>query len=378
MMRKIIALLLVALLCVGCAVTASAEAKAIDFVADEWDVLTDSELEQLNDLAADIFAKTGVGIFFIFSNDEDIEELDPSQWAGDLKDYYIMIENEDYWWSFVSGKGAVIDEDVELVLRDIYNWEDSFESGITAYLQAAAEYFPVVENPQTVAPETGEYVLFDEADLLSSEEEAELTEKLLTVSHKYNAEITVATIASMDGGDIDQFVEFAYDEMALGYGENYDGVLLLVCMDPREYRILSNGYPGDAISVSVIDTIGEAIVSDLSDGNYAQAFGTFAEECAWYLNGYVNGFPFNVPKTLLIAAVVGLVIGLITVLILKGQLKSVRSQDRANAYIKPGSMELTVRRDLYLYRNVTRTKRQTSSSGSSGGGGSRSSGGGSF
>ena len=216
-MRKIIALLLVALLCIGCAVTASAEAKAIDFVVDEWDVLTDSELEMLNDLAGDIFAKTGVGIFFVFSNEADLVELDPSQWAGDLDDYYIMIENEEYWWSFFSGKGSTIDETVEMTLRDLYDLDESFAGGIEAYLQAAVEYFPIVEEAPTIdQPETGEYVLYDEADLLNNEEETALTAKLLEISHKHNAQLVVATVASMDGGDVDQFVEFAYDEMGLG------------------------------------------------------------------------------------------------------------------------------------------------------------------
>ena len=216
--------------------------------------------------------------------------------------------------------------------------------------------------------------VYDEADLLTYEEEDWLSDKLAGLSQTHNAQIVVVTIPNVPEGTVDSYVDLVYDSRGFGYGEKRDGVLLLVCMDPREYRILSNGYPGDAISVRVIDTIGEAIVSDLSDGNYARAFGTFGEECAWYLNGYVNGFPFNAPKKLGIAAVVGLVIGLITVLILKGQLKSVRSQDRANAYIKPGSMELTVRRDLYLYRNVTR--REKPKNNSSGGGGGRSHGGG--
>jgi uncharacterized protein len=84
-------------------------------------------------------------------------------------------------------------------------------------------------------------------------------------------------------------------------------------------------------------------------------------------------------KTLLICAGVGLVIGLIVVLILKGQLKSVRRQNQANAYIRPGSMQVTVARDLFLYRNVTKTRRQSNnSSGGSSGGGSRHVGGGSF
>ena len=221
--------------------------------------------------------------------------------------------------------------------------------------------------------------VYDEADLLSREEEGWLSDKLAELSRTHNAQIVVVTIPNVPYGNVDSYVDVVYDSRGFGYGANRDGVLLLVCMDPREYRILSNGYPGDAISVRVIDSIGEAIVSDLSDGNYASAFGTFGEECAWYLNGYVNGFPFDTPRMLGIAAVVGFVIGLITVLIMKGQLKSVRSQSMANAYIKTGSMHLTVRRDLYLYRNVTRTKRESSSSGSrSGSGGSRSKGGGSF
>ena len=75
-----------------------------------------------------------------------------------------------------------------------------------------------------------------------------------------------------------------------------------------------------------------------------------------------SGFPIG--ENLLIALAVGAAIGLITVLILKSQLKSVRKQDRANQYIKEGSMHLTVRTDTFLYRNVTRTIRDTGKSSS--------------
>ena len=224
-----------------------------------------------------------------------------------------------------------------------------------------------------------EYLVFDEADLLSDSEELALTEKLMDISHEYNAQIVIATVASMDGADIDEFLEYVYDSMGFGYGENYDGVFLLVCMDPREYRILSNGFAGVAIDTGDIDTIGSAIVPDLSDGNYASAFDTFADKCEYYLNGHLNGFPFNFGKNLLICLVIGIVAGVIVAFALKGQLKSVRKQNQANVYVKPGSMQVNVHRDLFLYRNVTRTKKaSSSSSGGSSGGSSRSTGGGSF
>lgn len=219
--------------------------------------------------------------------------------------------------------------------------------------------------------------VYDDAELLTQSEETALRRKLAAVSAEYEAQIVVATIGSLSDSDIDYFVEYLYDSMGFGYGSNHDGVLLLVCMDPREYRILSNGYAGIAINNAAIDNICDEIVSDLSDGDYADAFNGFADECAYYLEGYNNGFPFDAGESLLISLIIGVVVGLIVVLILAAQLKTVRKQNSAKVYEKPGSMRLTVRSDIFLYRNVTRTKRQTSSSSGSGGS-ARSKGGGSF
>lgn len=218
--------------------------------------------------------------------------------------------------------------------------------------------------------------IYDEADLLSSAEEAQLSGKLADIGSRYNAQIVIMTLASTNGRNIDTLLEELYDGMEMGYGENRDGVFLLVCMDVREYRILSNGFAGVAINSSDIDYIGDTFVSDLSAGNYAAAFNGFADQCAYYLDGYINGFPFNPGEKLLICLIIGLVAGLIVVFSMKGQLKTVRRQNRANVYVKSGSMQLTVCRDLFLYRNVTRTRKETSSS--SGSRSSRSTGGGSF
>ena len=219
--------------------------------------------------------------------------------------------------------------------------------------------------------------IWDEADLLSNAEESQLSGKLAALSQQYEAEIVIMTLESAGGRDMEELVNSVYDTMGFGYGDNYDGVLLLLCMDIREWQILSNGYAGVAITEMEIDWIGDAIVPDLSDGNYLEAFELFADECAYYLDGYINGFPFDFGGTLIMSLVFGLVVGLIVAFVLKRQLKSVRKQDRANVYVKPGSMQVTTRSDLFLYRNVTRTKKASnSSSGSSGS--SRSTGGGKF
>ena len=217
--------------------------------------------------------------------------------------------------------------------------------------------------------------IYDEADLLSTQEETQLAEKLSEIGEEVDAQIVVMTVPTSDGS-IDTFVEDVYDSMNMGYGENRDGVLLLVCMDSREYRILSNGYAGEAIGMDQIDAISEAIVSDLSEGAYGDAFATFADQCAYYLDGYRNGFPFNVGKNLVVALMIGVVAGVIVAFVLKKQLKSVRQQKQANVYIKSGSMQINTSRDLFLYREVSKTKK--ASTNSSGSGSSRNVGGGKF
>ncbi len=229
-----------------------------------------------------------------------------------------------------------------------------------------------------MAASAEELLVVDDANLLTDAQERDLNRKLNEISHTYNAQILVITLDSIEGGSIDYFIEYAYDAMELGYGANHDGVLLMVCMDSREYRILSNGFAADAIESYDIDSISEAIVPDLSGGDYAEAFDTFADECAYYLNGHLNGFPFDAGENLVISLIIGIVVGLIVVLILKGQLNSARKQNQASEYVRAGSMNLTVQNDIFLYRHVTRTKRQTSSSSGSSGGTARSKGGGSF
>lgn len=380
MKRKLLSLILAAVLCLSLGLTAGA-ATADAFVVDEMYLLEEEELAMLNDLAGQILRERGVGIFYVYTTTDPLSDYDVEALVGDLEDYYVVLENETHWRTAAGGAAMALDETAEEALRDVYDLEETYVGGVEQFLYAAAECFPLLTAaPETKAPQAAVTasgtLLYDEAGLLSEAEAAALEAQLAQISQTWQTQIVVATIASMDGGDIDTFVDYLYDSMGFGYGPNRDGALLLVCMDPREYRILTNGLGSHAMGTDEIDSICDVIVSDLSAGYYADAFGAFAEECDYYLDGHINGFPFDAGKSLAIALIIGVLAGGITAFTLKSQLKSVRRQNQANVYVKDGSMNVTTRSDLYLYRNVTRTKKE-SSSGSSGGS-SRSKGGGSF
>lgn len=381
MTRKMISAFLALVLCFSLAVTVSAEAKSLDFVVDEYGYLADGEVAELNEYAAYLYDTCGVGIFFVFTKAEFLQDYDIDSLTAGLEDYFVMMENDTSWNVFKGGMAEKIDTATEDALRAVYDATDTYVDGVKAFMDETASCFPqIADTPEGDILYVEEQLVFDEADLLSDSEEAALSDKLLDASHTYNAQIVIVTLASMDGGNIDDFIDYLYDTMGFGYGADHDGVLLLVCMDPREYRILSNGYAGVAIGPDQIDTLCDIVEFYLSDGNYATAFTFFTNECEEFLEYYQAGSPFNAGKSFVISLVIGIIAGVIVAFVMKGQLKSVRKQDSARVYVKKGSMRLTYSRDIFLYRNVERTKKQerVESTSSGSGGSTRSKGGGSF
>ena len=380
MTKRMICTILALVLCFSLVISVSAEGKETAFVIDELGYLTDGGIAALNNLGSVYYDMTGVGIFFVYTKAESLEDYDVKAILNGITDYVIMMENDTSWYVHVGGKGEIIDIAAEDALRAAYDADETYVGGVGAYMDAAVLHFPELPAATEVAAKENEEFLYDEADLLTDEQEAELVKKLAEVSHATNAQIVIATIASMDGGDIDSFVDYLYDSMGFGYGENHDGVLLLVCMDPREYRILSNGYAGTAIGPDQIDTLCDFMETYLPNGHYVAAFNSFADQCGEFLEYYQMGSPFKVGKNLTISLIIGIIAGLIVAFVLKSQLKSVRKQDQAHRYVKPGSMTVDSQYDIFLYRTVTRTQKQKRVESTSSGSGNtaRSKGGGSF
>ena len=53
--------------------------------------------------------------------------------------------------------------------------------------------------------------LYDDADLLTQGQEAILTQKLADISEKYDAQIVIATLPSVNGSNIDYLLDYMYD-----------------------------------------------------------------------------------------------------------------------------------------------------------------------
>ena len=234
------------------------------------------------------------------------------------------------------------------------------------------------------------YRLNDLADILSDSEEAQILAQLDEISERQQLDVTIATVENLEGyEDIAQCADTVYEYCNYGYGAERDGVLLLLSMEERDWAISTSGYGITVFTDAGIAYIGKQMKGDLSDGNYAAAFATYAKLCDSFITQARNGAPFdkgNLPREplsviwLAAAVVIGVGLALLIVGGMKGQLKTVRAAAAANSYLKKDSLAVTERSDLFLYHTVKRTEQKkesdtgssthTSASGKKHGGGS--------
>ncbi len=231
----------------------------------------------------------------------------------------------------------------------------------------------------------------DSAELLTESEESTLAAKLDEIRIRQKVDIVVVTTTTLNGQTPRDYADDYFDYNGFGYGENRDGVLLLISTEESDWYISTHGYAITVFTDAGIEYIGGQMRGDLSDGDFAGAFDTFARLSDEFITQAVDGGePYDTsnmptePLSLLwipISIAVGICVSFVIVGKMKSDLKTVRSQAAANNYMKDGSLSITESQDLFLYNTVSRTAKpkdtdsgggsstHTSSSGSTHGGG---------
>lgn len=230
-------------------------------------------------------------------------------------------------------------------------------------------------------------LLVDEPGLLDEEQFETLNCKLFDISQEHQCNVAVVVIRNLGNYDAQGYANQYYVSSQYGYEATDDGILLLVAMDQRSWALTRDGFGYDAFTDAGLQYISKHVKEHLSDGDYYEAFNTYADLCDRFLKkaesgaAYDNGtLPRDLPSLSAWAVIVGLggVLGVGITLLMKMQLKSVRSNPAAGAYIRDGSFHLEKREDVFLYSRVTRVRKpkdeNRSGRSSSGGGGGRSSG----
>jgi len=226
-------------------------------------------------------------------------------------------------------------------------------------------------------------VLDDSANLLNSEEEKALADIIAQVSSENQCNLAFVTVNDLYGasfshnGTAQDYADMYYET---NFGKNTDGiVVLLVLSDERGKRTVYFSTSGKCIK-RLSDSEREKILDDIIANHNpdTKSYYEFLYAAALDLK---EALPPHLKWYMLpLALLIGFAIAMIIMMILRGQLKSVKMEKGAVNYVRAGSMNVTASRDSYLYSTVSRTAKpkdsgsstHTSSGGGSHGGGGRS------
>ena len=86
-------------------------------------------------------------------------------------------------------------------------------------------------------------LLVDDAALLTAGEASELTAALEEISTRQELEVALITVPSLpDGYTAQSYADNIYDYYGYGWGDDDDGILLLLSMGEREWAVTTYGY----------------------------------------------------------------------------------------------------------------------------------------
>lgn len=202
-------------------------------------------------------------------------------------------------------------------------------------------------------------------------EVAELSEELDKVREKYNFEVAIYTESDMTSASAQASADDIYDYNGYGAGENDDGIMLYICSDTREYHITTHGKGLDYFNSNGLAYLESKVIPHLSENDYYEAFESYIETSEELLEMAKNGKPYNEKNystKYLFGVIVACLIApvLIAFLMMKRKLKKMKTavkNDYATDYMKPGSMNMAVSRDMFLYSKTIRTEKAKSNSG---------------
>lgn len=214
------------------------------------------------------------------------------------------------------------------------------------------------------------FKVYDNADLISESQEAELESRLKDIADTYGHDIVIYTTDDGLGGRSPiTYSEKLKDELDIGISGS--GALFFISMEGRDYDIGTFGKFGDEVLVGYMrDALSEDVVSYLSSGDYYRAFSIYADRCeSESIKVYESGpnsqrEPLSAGE-LAVCILIAFGISAIIMFAMKAQMKTTRMKATANDYVRKNSFDLNYARDIFLYSSITRTKIESNSNSSS-------------
>ncbi len=244
--------------------------------------------------------------------------------------------------------------------------------------------FSVSAYAETESGERVPYYVSDEAHLLSVDAWTQLEAEAERISKKYQCGVYIATVPDYtEYGSYSSFWSFSedfYNNYHLGIGEKRNGILLILSMAERDYSLIAYGSDAHyAFTDYGKEVLENEFLDDFRRDDWAGGFGDYLSMSEQLLASAAAGEPVDVPYTSrgesrsTVGGIVTVFVPLLTAFGacegMRRQMKPVSRQSRADEYIVQGGIDLSLKRDVFLNRTITRVPIRSVEKSPAGGGG---------
>lgn len=225
--------------------------------------------------------------------------------------------------------------------------------------------------------------IYDFANLLTEQEESNLYARAINYTTVYNLDLVLVTI-NENHTNAQNYADDFYDYNNFGIGNTYDGLLVLIDMDTREFYISTTGQAILMYNDYRINSVLDDMTNYMQNGEYYWALNTSIDSLSNFAqqgiptensdsyideNGdyiYVEHKEYPLLPFLIISTIVATIILIIFI----NKNKLVKKAYEASSYIEKDKKEIKNLGDIFLTTHTSRVRINTDS-GSSSSGGSR-------
>ena len=228
------------------------------------------------------------------------------------------------------------------------------------------------------------YYVSDTVGLTTSEQWQKLETAAERISDRYGCGVYAVSLQDYrDYGsysNIRNFSEEFYNHYRLGLGQNRNGILLVLSMAERDYCLIAYGSDAHyAFTDYGKEVLENSFLDDFKRNDWNGGLADYISGCEELLSKAAEGKPVdvqyesrsNIPTEVSTGIIIGvpLLVSFGACEGMKRRMKPVKPQNRADEYIVPGGIHLSLKRDVFVNRTVSRTVIRTENRDSTYGGG---------
>ena len=397
MKKRLLSLLLILALALSIPVAAMAAGES--YIVDETGRISIDDAATLQQLGETIRENTGAAVCVCITDETgpDLHSYAEQFWTErcGADEGIILVHNPAanmVSYAVYGDRLTALNDDEINELVGAYNSANSYFDGAYSFMNLA---YAKLGGPGIEVPDARQYDrVVDLAGVIDANTLAELNRMADEVSEKYACDVDVVFVRSLDGKYVVSYADDFYDYNGYGYGEDKDGILLLVSVGDREFAETTQGYGATAFTdYGLQQYIEPNFTRYLINGrdDWAGAARQFITDAGELLRQAKEGTPYDyhyydnpvvvehekktvkdvAPGAALISAIIGFFSGGIPAGAMKRKMKSVEKNYGAGNYAR-GGLQMRRSEDRFLYSNVHRTPipREEHRTGGGGGGGS--------